>query len=54
MGVGYFYDGLNSGFKQLVSTLPAFDLFGCHTLLAQDLLGHVVGGINEEKENEQQ
>jgi porin len=26
MGVGYFYDGLNSGFKQLVSTLPAFDL----------------------------
>ncbi|MGB3123670.1 MAG: carbohydrate porin, partial [Pseudomonas sp.] len=26
MGAGYFYDGLNSDFKQLVSADPAFDL----------------------------
>lgn len=26
MGVGYFYDGLNSSFNQLVSALPSFEL----------------------------
>jgi len=26
MGVGYFYDGLGSDFKSLVSTLPATDI----------------------------